>query len=194
MKKLTILFLILFPATLIAQQMNIASFNIRMNTPKDGINAWPNRIEMVTGLLKFHDVEIFGLQEAFYGQINDIQKELLLSDKEPYKLENFSDDISAKAEIIDYKKDKVTIRAELSNPGYLVLLDAYYPGWRVSVNGSEKEILKAYEGFRAVRVEGGISEIVFQYKENSFKMGLSISMFGLFLLILSLFLKRYINF
>jgi len=76
MKKLTILFLILIPATLIAQQMNIASFNIRMNTPKDGINAWPNRIEMVTGLLKFHDVEIFGLQEAFYGQINDIQKEL----------------------------------------------------------------------------------------------------------------------
>jgi endonuclease/exonuclease/phosphatase family metal-dependent hydrolase len=76
MKKITILLLILFPATLIAQQMNIASFNIRMNTPKDGINAWPNRIEMVTGLLKFHDVEIFGLQEAFYGQINDIQKEL----------------------------------------------------------------------------------------------------------------------
>jgi endonuclease/exonuclease/phosphatase family metal-dependent hydrolase len=76
MKKITILFLILFPATLIAQQINIASFNIRMNTPKDGINAWPNRIEMVTGLLKFHDVEIFGLQEAFYGQINDIQKEL----------------------------------------------------------------------------------------------------------------------
>jgi endonuclease/exonuclease/phosphatase family metal-dependent hydrolase len=76
MKKITILFLILLPATLIAQQMNIASFNIRMNTPKDGINAWPNRIEMVTGLLKFHDVEIFGLQEAFYGQINDIQKKL----------------------------------------------------------------------------------------------------------------------
>lgn len=76
MKKITILFLILLPATLIAQQMNIASFNIRMNTPKDGINAWPNRIEMVTGLLKFHDVEIFGLQEAFYGQINDIQKQL----------------------------------------------------------------------------------------------------------------------
>lgn len=76
MKKLTILLLILFPATLIAQQMNIVSFNIRMNTEKDGINAWPNRIEMVTGLLQFHDAEIFGLQEAFYGQINDIQKEL----------------------------------------------------------------------------------------------------------------------
>jgi endonuclease/exonuclease/phosphatase family metal-dependent hydrolase len=76
MKKIIILILIVFPATLFAQQMNIVSFNIRYNNPGDGVNAWPNRIEMVTGLLKFHDAEIFGLQEALYEQITDIQKEL----------------------------------------------------------------------------------------------------------------------
>lgn len=57
-----------------AQQMNIITFNIRYNTPNDGINAWPNRIEMVSGLLKFHDPDIFGFQEALIGQIEDIQK------------------------------------------------------------------------------------------------------------------------
>lgn len=76
MKKIIILLLFVLPATLFAQQMNIVSFNIRYNNPDDGINAWPNRIEMVTGLLKFHDAEIFGLQEALYEQITDIQKEL----------------------------------------------------------------------------------------------------------------------
>ncbi len=76
MKKIIILFLFLTPVTLIAQQMNIISFNIRYNTPNDGINAWPNRIEMVTGLLKFHDADIFGLQEALIGQIEDIQNNL----------------------------------------------------------------------------------------------------------------------
>ncbi|MCF6358341.1 MAG: endonuclease/exonuclease/phosphatase family protein [Draconibacterium sp.] len=76
MKKLILIFLIIAPATLFAQQMNIVSFNIRMNTPRDGINAWPNRVEMVTGLLQFHDADIFGLQEALYEQITDIEKEL----------------------------------------------------------------------------------------------------------------------
>lgn len=76
MKKAFILLLILLPATLIAQQMNIISFNIRYNTPSDGVNAWPNRIEMVTGLLNYHEAEIFGLQEALLEQINDIHKEL----------------------------------------------------------------------------------------------------------------------
>ncbi|KAF0237724.1 MAG: hypothetical protein FD181_1683 [Prolixibacteraceae bacterium] len=76
MNKILFLILTLFPATLFSQQMNIISFNIRYNTPNDSINAWPNRIEMVTGLLKFHEADIFGLQEALIGQIEDIQNKL----------------------------------------------------------------------------------------------------------------------
>ena len=59
-----------------AQQMNIVSFNIRFNTPNDGENAWPNRTEMASSLLNFHEADIFGLQEALIGQINDIQNNL----------------------------------------------------------------------------------------------------------------------
>jgi len=77
MKKSLLIILLIVPATLFAQQMNIVSFNIRYNNPKDGINAWPNRVEMVTGLLKFHDADIFGLQEALYEQITEIEKDLL---------------------------------------------------------------------------------------------------------------------
>jgi len=76
MKKLIVILLLVIPATLIAQQMNIISFNIRYNNPGDGVNAWPNRIEMVNGLLKFHEPDIFGLQEALHEQILDIKKGL----------------------------------------------------------------------------------------------------------------------
>lgn len=76
MKKIIFMVLVLIPAALFSQQMNIISFNIRYNTPNDGINAWPNRIEMATGLLRFHEADIFGLQEALHGQIMDVQKEL----------------------------------------------------------------------------------------------------------------------
>ena len=76
MKKIFLVILILAPATLFSQQMNVITFNIRYNNPGDGINAWPNRIEMVSGLLDFHDPDIFGLQEALYEQITDIHKNL----------------------------------------------------------------------------------------------------------------------
>jgi hypothetical protein len=72
MKNLIVLFFIFVSLQLFAQQMNVVSYNIRYNTPNDGVNAWPNRIEMVTGLLKFHEADIFGLQEALHGQITDI--------------------------------------------------------------------------------------------------------------------------
>ena len=74
MKKILITLFIVVPISMFAQQINIVSFNIRYNTPNDGENAWPNRVEMVTGLLQFHDVDIFGLQEALYDQITDIEK------------------------------------------------------------------------------------------------------------------------
>jgi len=76
MRKILFLILILIPVSMFAQQMNIITFNIRYNTPNDGINAWPNRIDMVSGLLKFHEPDIFGFQEALIGQIEDIQNTL----------------------------------------------------------------------------------------------------------------------
>ena len=76
MKKLFAILLMMAPVTLIAQQINVITFNIRFNNPGDGENAWPNRIDMVTGLLKFHEAEIFGMQEALIGQIEDVQKEM----------------------------------------------------------------------------------------------------------------------
>ncbi|MEN6324298.1 MAG: endonuclease/exonuclease/phosphatase family protein [Proteiniphilum sp.] len=63
--------------TLSAQQnkmasFNVASFNIRMDTPNDKLNAWTYRKDMVNGLVRFHDFGIFGIQEGFHHQIMDI--------------------------------------------------------------------------------------------------------------------------
>ena len=54
--------------------INIASYNIRYDNKGDGVNAWPNRKENVKGLIKFHDIEIFGVQEALIGQLKDISE------------------------------------------------------------------------------------------------------------------------
>ncbi len=52
--------------------LNVASFNIRMDTENDNLDAWPHRKDMVNGLIRFHDFDIFGIQEGFIHQINDM--------------------------------------------------------------------------------------------------------------------------
>lgn len=52
--------------------MNIATYNLRMDTERDGLDAWKHRKEMVKGLVRFHDFDIFGTQEGFKHQLDDI--------------------------------------------------------------------------------------------------------------------------
>ena len=55
---------------------NLMTYNIRMNTPQDGVNAWPLRKDKVTGLIRFHKADIFGVQEALVLQMNDLKSSL----------------------------------------------------------------------------------------------------------------------
>lgn len=49
-----------------------ASFNIRYENTHDGINAWSNRKEQVKALIRFHDFDIFGIQEGVINQVRGI--------------------------------------------------------------------------------------------------------------------------
>ena len=60
------------PATGGKSELNVATFNLRMDTEKDGVNAWPNRKEMVKGLIRFHDFDIFGTQEGFKHMLDGV--------------------------------------------------------------------------------------------------------------------------
>ncbi|MDI9880609.1 endonuclease/exonuclease/phosphatase family protein [Flectobacillus longus] len=55
-----------------SQTLNVATYNLRLNTAGDGINAWPNRKEEVKKLIRYHEFDIFGTQEGFAGQLKDL--------------------------------------------------------------------------------------------------------------------------
>lgn len=76
MKKYFFILLILAANTLLAQNLRVITYNIRYNNPGDGVNAWPNRSQWVGGLLDFYQADVFGLQEALIGQIEDIHQQL----------------------------------------------------------------------------------------------------------------------
>jgi len=52
--------------------INVATYNLRLNTPQDGANAWPHRRETVKGLIRYHEFDVFGTQELLADQLDDL--------------------------------------------------------------------------------------------------------------------------
>jgi endonuclease/exonuclease/phosphatase family metal-dependent hydrolase len=55
------------------EHINVMSFNIRYDNPEDGDNSWPNRKEMVAENIRFHKIDIAGLQEVLHNQVKDLE-------------------------------------------------------------------------------------------------------------------------
>lgn len=54
------------------KSINVATFNLRFNTPHDGENAWPHRKEFVKSLIAYHEFDIMGTQELLHSQITEL--------------------------------------------------------------------------------------------------------------------------
>ena len=52
--------------------LRVATYNLRMDTEADGINAWQYRKDNVKALIKYHDFDVIGTQEGFLHQLQDI--------------------------------------------------------------------------------------------------------------------------
>lgn len=74
MKQLTIVIGLWFwaMAAPAQEQIELITYNIRMNTPADGEHAWPHRKDDVAALFRFHRADIFCVQEALPEQMDDL--------------------------------------------------------------------------------------------------------------------------
>jgi hypothetical protein len=77
--------------------------------------------------------------------------------------------------IVSFTPDRVALSAELSRPGWVVLVDAYDPGWRATVDGESATIRRANAAFRAVSVPAGRHRIEMVYRPDPVKWGLLVS-------------------
>ncbi len=59
-----------------AQEFNVMTFNIRLNTAVDSLNAWPYRKDKVASQILFHKIDLLGIQEALHVQIMDLKERL----------------------------------------------------------------------------------------------------------------------
>jgi hypothetical protein len=78
-------------------------------------------------------------------------------------------DGAGKAEIVDWRLDRVAIAVDASRPAILILRALWYPGWEAEVDGVEQTILRADVLFRAVEVPPGTHRVVFSYRPLSLR-------------------------
>jgi len=71
--------------------------------------------------------------------------------------------------------EHLRVRAAGDSPGYLVLSDSWYPGWRATVDGRDAPIVRANVMFRAVPVSAGEHLIELTYEPQSFRLGAGVS-------------------
>lgn len=89
--------------------------------------------------------------------------------------------VTARAAFASYAPEDVRVRVESPTPGYLVMTDAWYPGWRATVNGAPAPIARANVLLRAVAIPAGPSEVVFAFRPRLQYVGIAISLVGLVL-------------
>jgi hypothetical protein len=77
--------------------------------------------------------------------------------------------------LLSYEPERVIIEAHLGEPGYLVLTDAYYPGWHATLDGQPADILRADYYFRAVLLPEGEHRVEFVYDPLSLRLGVFLS-------------------
>jgi hypothetical protein len=121
--------------------------------------------------------------QALLDESFDPKKELILGSGRPARA---GPGFAATCRLIEVKPDRVRVEAELSEPGYVVLVEGREPGWSATVDGAAAEILPANVAFRAVAVPAGRHQVEYVYRPTAVIAGLLCSGITLLLVVVGL--------
>jgi hypothetical protein len=108
----------------------------------------------------------------------------------PFGVQTQTARTNASLRIVSDEADEICIKAFLPRPGFLLLLDTYFPGWLATVNGQKTSILRADYNFRAVQLPAGNSTVRFVYQPWSFRLGIVLCAISLSVLAAAWFWPR----
>jgi hypothetical protein len=81
--------------------------------------------------------------------------------------------------VTNYAPSNVTISADMSCDGMVVLSDTYYPGWYANVDGQPDQIYEVDLALRGVPVPKGAHVVTFRYRPRSVFWGAGLTLAGL---------------
>jgi hypothetical protein len=86
---------------------------------------------------------------------------------------------TAQVAVTGYAPERVEVEVDTGISGYLVLTDAWYPGWKATIDGEPVPVHRANLYFRAVEVDAGHHRVVYTFHPVSLFVGAGISLLGL---------------
>ncbi|MBN2431844.1 MAG: YfhO family protein [Acidobacteria bacterium] len=88
---------------------------------------------------------------------------------------------------LQWTAGRVRLQTETTGPGMLVLREGYFPGWRVTVDGTEKKLLRADCFFMAVALPAGRHDVRFWYEPAGHPATLVLAGLAVLLALVTLF-------
>jgi len=92
------------------------------------------------------------------------------------------DSVEASVQLLEDRSNASAWRVDCPKPGWFVLRDLYWPGWRAKVDDSLVPIFPADGAFRAVKLGSGKHVVTFQYRPMSALIGFALTFCTLCLL------------
>jgi hypothetical protein len=82
-------------------------------------------------------------------------------------------------------RHRVVISTTLKAPGILILSEAWYPGWSVTVDNTPATLLRANYAFRGVALPAGTHAVEMRFSSRPTRLGLGLSLIGLIAILVS---------
>jgi hypothetical protein len=92
--------------------------------------------------------------------------------------------LKSMVKLVTYENNRMVLEVNTPEAAFLFMSESYYPGWIAYVDGKKKEILRANYVFRVVPLGPGSHRVEMVYEPLSFKIGLSVTMLTIFLLLI----------
>ncbi len=112
-------------------------------------------------------------QSALVTEALPLDQQAQLADASP----KTTDDV----QITRYEAENIIINVETPEAAFLVLADAYYPGWQALLDGRSVPIYETNDVLRGVFVPAGSHEIQFQFRPRTLQVAIVLSLAGLLL-------------
>jgi hypothetical protein len=140
-------------------------------------NAFP-RARLVSSVVVSKDPEAF--TDTVFDKDFDIGKTVILQSK-------INQSLSMKrGKVTQFfaESDRMLFKTKSDGGSVLALSSTFYPGWRVLIDGKEKELLQVNHALSGVFVPEGEHDVVFYYWPDSFVFGMYLTIIGIVILIL----------